>query len=613
MSRRSAIATKNKSTDRNGSGMCLDLKQVADEGVKALGFGASVLDVLSVATTKMDKVSLAFGGAGAAISLGLAGFSFMAMLSSGGEPECKHTVEDEINDAIERAFQQKDAEFATAITEDYHWLLRHMIVNSPYDPGTTTSVLYGILDRLRALVQDFDKGERMFYGGLTVINMAYELISISLAIAARYAMEEQGQSSFWACENTIQSLKVDLEHITENVIMAAKDYMDGVYSNAGEFDISVDSCHGSLNNESWKATYKQGLHLCEIPETVVGKCCYKPRNNRNACYDEFVRQHVHEIVNKLEDTRAQAKITYWNQYEKHYDVLMNYIKLLGEHHVIDSICVPARITTFAAQTLSVQSSNKIGTITDPSNEYIVSFNVFPKHVSNGLETKATIIRLSSTSNNSGNYGDALQLLQCYARTTIHWVKGHEGATCDETCARLDLKCDVDEQAAIDTYAKLNLAFLRAGYQCKSMGGGKNYAESPFSTGVLNGDCYYSNFSSGGNKPNCSRNQNPNHSPLCACVPEPVCDLFYGTDTEDGHTGDDAGVLKAGVQNNIRIVSNSVGNILYVNGRQEATMESDLTKRPIVNQIDVWASDRFFPAATVDIQNFNYYQINTILD
>ena len=70
------------------------------------------------------------------------------------------------------------------------------------------------------------------------------------------------------------------------------------------------------------------------------------------------------------------------------------------------LLTPATITTFAAQTLTVEMSNKIGTINEPSDQYIASFTLT---LTGPSENWSNIIRLTSTNNQCCNYGDRLQL------------------------------------------------------------------------------------------------------------------------------------------------------------------------------------------------------------
>ena len=55
--------------------------------------------------------------------------------------------------------------------------------------------------------------------------------------------------------------------------------------------------------------------------------------------------------------------------------------------------------------------------------------------------------------------------------------------------------------------------MKAGYTCKTIGGSRGYAGTPFSTGRDKDDCYYL---TGGAKSDCNGNRYGHHRALCYC-------------------------------------------------------------------------------------------------
>jgi len=94
----------------------------------------------------------------------------------------------------------------------------------------------------------------------------------------------------------------------------------------------------------------------------------------------------------------------------------------------------------------------------------------------------------------------------------NWILGAVGETCDTACQRTGGVCNPVEQSKLTSGTLLEKAMLEAGYTCMAIGGHRDYAGTPFSTGRLD-DCYY--MSSGGESV-CTGNRYQHHRALCYC-------------------------------------------------------------------------------------------------
>merc|ERR1712028_49015 len=99
-----------------------------------------------------------------------------------------------------------------------------------------------------------------------------------------------------------------------------------------------------------------------------------------------------------------------------------------------------------------------------------------------------------------------------------WVKGVNGANCDDTCSALDKTCDTSYMDALTTADLVTAAFAEAGYTCINVGGSRNYPGSPFSTSRNGDDCY---FTTPGSNVVSNGNSYGHHAALCSCVSAPV--------------------------------------------------------------------------------------------
>merc|ERR1712195_82818 len=101
-----------------------------------------------------------------------------------------------------------------------------------------------------------------------------------------------------------------------------------------------------------------------------------------------------------------------------------------------------------------------------------------------------------------------------APTGPTWVKGVNGANCDDTCSALDKTCDTSYMDALTTADLVTAAFAEAGYTCINVGGSRNYPGSPFSTSRNGDDCY---FTTPGSNVVSNGNSYGHHAALCSCV------------------------------------------------------------------------------------------------
>merc|ERR1712028_23933 len=101
-----------------------------------------------------------------------------------------------------------------------------------------------------------------------------------------------------------------------------------------------------------------------------------------------------------------------------------------------------------------------------------------------------------------------------APTGPTWVKGANGANCDDTCSALDKTCDTSYMDALTTADLVTAAFAEAGYTCINVGGSRNYPGSPFSTSRNGDDCY---FTTPGSNVVSNGNSYGHHGALCSCV------------------------------------------------------------------------------------------------
>merc|ERR1712195_292780 len=100
-----------------------------------------------------------------------------------------------------------------------------------------------------------------------------------------------------------------------------------------------------------------------------------------------------------------------------------------------------------------------------------------------------------------------------APTGPTWVKGANGANCDDTCSALDKTCDTSYMDALTTADLVTAAFAEAGYTCINVGGSRNYPGSPFSS-AQTGYCY---FTTPGSNVVSNGNSYGHHAALCSCV------------------------------------------------------------------------------------------------
>ena len=107
---------------------------------------------------------------------------------------------------------------------------------------------------------------------------------------------------------------------------------------------------------------------------------------------------------------------------------------------------------------------------------------------------------------------------CYCKAPppppdFKWVKGNNGATCDQTCANIQMIADASELNKLTTNALVGEAFKKAGYTCRSFHGKRNYAGTPFSKNTPNDDCAPV---IPGSSVVTNMNGAHHHSPLCYC-------------------------------------------------------------------------------------------------
>mmetsp|Transcript_1149 Transcript_1149/g.2205 ORF Transcript_1149/g.2205 Transcript_1149/m.2205 type:complete len:187 (-) Transcript_1149:165-725(-) len=106
---------------------------------------------------------------------------------------------------------------------------------------------------------------------------------------------------------------------------------------------------------------------------------------------------------------------------------------------------------------------------------------------------------------------------CNAPVLKHWIKGGGGTNCNSVCkAKGFSKCNKEKMTAINNPEKIKAAMKEAGYTCKSVGGSRNYAGSPFSTSRSGDDCYFVTSGTNPSSLSCSGNSYGHHSPLCYC-------------------------------------------------------------------------------------------------
>ena len=99
----------------------------------------------------------------------------------------------------------------------------------------------------------------------------------------------------------------------------------------------------------------------------------------------------------------------------------------------------------------------------------------------------------------------------------HWIRGPDGAYCNNVCKDNGFKkCNKQEMAKITTKDLIKAKMKEAGYTCKSVGGHRSYSGSPFSTNRAGDDCYYYSPGTAASSINCDHNSYGHHAPLCYC-------------------------------------------------------------------------------------------------
>jgi len=404
--RRRAGFNRLRSSGSKASSVCLDSITVAHIGMDDL---AVVADAVGLVATGMGPTAMA--GLSVSMSLVGTGMAFAKAMSSQGDKLCQFTLEEAIDEAIEAAHEERDEEFAAALIEDYSWVVATIAELNPYSSGTTTDMLRECMVELRELIRSFDKYNRMYYGGVTVVNMAYELVFTSLALATKHAIEDQSVASFWRCDATLRRLTVDLRHIVDKVILATRDM---IYEKYDDEDPSWDyesyaSCPAPLRHYGRKLRIRftnKGI-IPNLQDTVSSSYCCKFNNQyswRNQCLDDYAIRStlVNNAEAKVAAAKTAAKANYWATYEPHYNKLIDFIESLQDNTVINSICASATMTEFPTTSINF-TPNKllIGTIDNPSNQFVLSFNLF----SHSLPTDgkgAGIMAMSNTG--AGNCG-----------------------------------------------------------------------------------------------------------------------------------------------------------------------------------------------------------------
>jgi len=137
-------------------------------------------------------------------------------------------------------------------------------------------------------------------------------------------------------------------------------------------------------------------------------------------------------------------------------------------------------------------------------------------------------RYSSGSLPYGEFNRNTKIYICHYRlmqpVNGRWRKGKAGATCDQTCNAIGMRCDADIQSKVRSCADVAAAASEAGVTCAGHSScygrtdrDRAYAGTPFIS-ERNGLCY---FLSDGAQSVCNSNQdtraNPEHQPLCYCV------------------------------------------------------------------------------------------------
>jgi len=124
----------------------------------------------------------------------------------------------------------------------------------------------------------------------------------------------------------------------------------------------------------------------------------------------------------------------------------------------------------------------------------------------------------------GEFDRNTKIYICYYRlnqpVNKQWRKGKAGATCDQTCNDIGLKCDSSMQSNVRSCGDISRAASAAGVRCAhhSWCFGRTdrdraYAGAPFIS-AQNGFCY---FLSDGAQSVCNSNAGVYHEPLCYCV------------------------------------------------------------------------------------------------
>jgi len=108
-----------------------------------------------------------------------------------------------------------------------------------------------------------------------------------------------------------------------------------------------------------------------------------------------------------------------------------------------------------------------------------------------------------------------------------------GGNCCSKCSSMGLKCNAEEMSTITSCDAVIDASAKAGFECKSCAGSRDWTSgSPF-TMPDPGDCFF--FTPGDRKASCGPAASPDHSPLCRCEKEAPekegCSVFSKVDAQ----------------------------------------------------------------------------------
>lgn len=381
--------------------ICPSPDELSDDGLKGVDAMLGMIGVIGGIPGGMFSL---------VIKVLLAGREVHEKSKGPADSNCEAVTTQAMNMAISKAVwtstSDRDKEYIKNFSQDYQWLMQLIHANSPYDDNTPLEKLHSVVTEIRNLIRALDKHSRMYYAGSLINVLIDQLFYYSMSILLRYQLETNAVTAYGHCLNVLDTLKIDIAHYTDVILDNFKQDMHAKFDSSGSVSLSVrdnnDDCTCYRCDNLKHFWYLKQRKDCENvhygradPNREV--CQWKnyvqylqinvdkkylpdvPVNSQPDCslLSHWIKKTggVKGVIERgIATYREKVKKDFWREYVDHYDKYKSIIANLNKEDVQNTMCIPYE-HKFFPQTITPSKGNLITTIDNPSNVYILSFNM----------------------------------------------------------------------------------------------------------------------------------------------------------------------------------------------------------------------------------------------